>query len=410
MPSALDSLSVTLSIGSQPIQKAVAARLQSDGRLRRILAFPAGVEIFDPTGAEGLELVRSYRRYRVINQLIWATWRRLPGSLRTWNMPIVLSTAYADRLASRWVPPCAIFHGWTGNCLACIKKARQHGALVMIEQATVHPNDWQEAVMEECERFGVRPIECRASLPVPLMRRMEREFDQADAIIVPSRIAFKSFERAGYADRTIVAHGGVDHHFFTPPSRSAPRDPFRVCYAGRVELLKGLPYLLQAWNQLALAKAELVLAGEVASEIRSFIAQWALPNVRLLGFLSPIELAKVYRDSHLLVFPSVNEGLARVLFEAMSCGLPVVATELSGADDCITEGIEGAVVPARNVTALAVSILWHYNNPERSAAMGRAARLKIERQFTLSHYVDRVTGIYRAAVDKSLGAVEPIQS
>jgi starch synthase len=404
MPSALKSLSVTLSIGSQPIQKAVAERLQNDGTLRRIVAFPGGVQIFDPTSAEGLELVRSYRRYTVINRLMWVAWRRLPRSWRAWNLPIVLSTAYADRLASRWVPPCAIFHGWTGNCLACIRKARQFGALIMIEQATAHPNDWQEAVLEECGRFGVRPRECRAILPARLVRRMEREFEQADAIIVPSQIACKSFEKAGYADRTIVAHGGVDHHFFTPPPSPSPRDPFRVCYAGRVELLKGLPYLLQAWNHLGLANAELVLIGEVACELRSFIAQWALPNVRLLGFLSSGELAKVYRDSHLFVFPSVNEGLARVVFEAMSSGLPVVATELSGADDCITEGIEGAVVPARNVAALAVAILWHYNNPERSEAMGKAARLKIERQFTLPHYVDRVIGIYQAVVEKSLGA------
>jgi glycosyltransferase involved in cell wall biosynthesis len=79
---------------------------------------------------------------------------------------------------------------------------------------------------------------------------MEREFELADAIIVPSQVARESFERAGYVDRTVVVHAGVDHRFCTPASRPVPRDLFRVCYAGRVELLKGLPYLLQAWNQL----------------------------------------------------------------------------------------------------------------------------------------------------------------
>jgi glycosyltransferase involved in cell wall biosynthesis len=396
-----NSLSVTLSLGSQPIQKAVADRLQRDGLLRRIVAFPAGVEIFDPTGVEGLQLVRRYRRYRVINRLMWAAWRWLPGSGRAWNLPIVLSTAYADRLASRWVPPSAIFHGWTGNCLTCIKRARQYGSVIMIEQATIHPRHWQDAVLTECERFGVRPRDCRAILPAPLIRRMEREFELADAIIVPSRVARESFEKAGYADRTVVVHPGVEHRFFTPTSRSAPRDLFRVCYAGRVELLKGLPYLLQAWKQLALPKAELVLIGEVAPEMRRIIAQWALPNIRFIGFLSPLELVMWYRASHLFAFPSVNEGLARVIFEAMSCGLPVVATERSGAGDCITQRIEGDIVPAGNVAAMADAIMWHYKNPDGSAAMGRAARSRIERQFTLPHYVDRVTGMYRAALNKS---------
>jgi glycosyltransferase involved in cell wall biosynthesis len=230
---------------------------------------------------------------------------------------------------------------------------------------------------------------------------MDREFELADAILVPSQVARQSFERAGYAERTIVVNAGVDHHFFTPPSKAAPRDVFRVCYAGRVELPKGLPYLLRAWNKLGLANAELVLIGEVAPEMHRIIKQWALPNVRFLGLLPHSELAKWYRASHLFAFPSVNEGLARVLFEAMSSGLPVVATERSGAEDCITEGIEGNVVPARNVDALAEAILWHYKNPEASAAMGAAARSRIERQFTLPHYVERVIGIYRAAVNTS---------
>jgi glycosyltransferase involved in cell wall biosynthesis len=384
---------------------AVAERLQRDGALRRVLSFRAGVEIFDPDGAEGLRLVRRYRRYRLVNCLMWAAWRRLPGSSRAWNMPIVVSTAYADWLASGWVPQAAIFHGWTGNCLACFKRAREYGSIIMIEQPTMHPSDWQDAVLKECETFGIRPRDCRASLPAHLIRRMEREFEMADAILVPSQVARQSFERAGYAERTIVVNAGVDHHFFAPSSKAAPRDIFRVCYAGRVELLKGIPYLLRAWNQLGLTQAELVLIGEVAPEMDRIIKKWALPNVSFLGFLPPSELADWYRASHLFVFPSVNEGLARVIFEAMSCGLPVVATERSGASDCITPGIEGSIVPARDVAALAEAILWHYGNPETSAAMGSAARRRIARQFTLPHYVERVIGIYRAAEDKFAGAV-----
>jgi glycosyltransferase involved in cell wall biosynthesis len=404
MSGAFNPLTVSLSLGSRPFQMALVEKLQRNGSLRRVLAFSAGVEIFDPDGAEGLKLVRRYRRYRLVNRLMWAAWRRLPGSSRAWNMPIVVSTAYADWLASRWVPPTAIFHGWTGNCLACIKKARQHGSIAMIEQVSMYPGDWKQAVLEECETFGVRPRDCRAILPAPLMRRMEREFELSDAILVPSQVVRRSFERAGYAERTIVVNAGVDHHFFVPLPEAVPRDIFRVCYAGRVELPKGLPYLLQAWNKLSLAQAELVLIGEVAPEIHRFIKQWALPNVRLLGLLPPIELARWYRASHLFVFPSVNEGLARVIFEAMSSGLPVVATERSGAEDCITQGIEGNVVPARNVEALAEAILWHYENPEASAAMGGAARSRVERQFTLPHYVERVIGVYRAAFEKSADA------
>jgi glycosyltransferase involved in cell wall biosynthesis len=401
MASVSDSMTVTLSLGSQPFQMAVAERLQRSGALRRILAFPAGVDIFDPDGIEGLKLVRHYRRYRLMNRLIWAVWRRLPGSGRACNLPIVVSTGFADWLASHWVPSATIFHGWTGNCLACIKRARQYGSIIFIEQATMHPSDWKDALLQECETFGICPRDCRAILPTALMRRMEREFELADTILVPSRVALRSFEKAGYGGRTVVVNAGVDHLFFTPPSETVRRDIFRVCYAGRVELLKGIPYLLQAWNQLKLPRAELTLIGEVAPEMSRIMRQWALPNVRFRGCQSPHELAKWYRASHLFVFPSVNEGLARVLLEAMSSGLPVIATERSGAEDCITSGIEGNVVPARNVAALAEAMLWHFQNPKASAAMGKAARSRIEHQFTLPDYAERVIRIYRAAAARS---------
>jgi glycosyltransferase involved in cell wall biosynthesis len=404
MPNASNPLSVTLSLVSQPYQRSVADRLQHDGALQRLLIFQGGVEVFDPDGVEGLNLVRRFRHYRLINRLLWAAWRRVPRGVRMGNMPLTASMSYADRLASRWVPPTAIFHGCSGYCLACIGKARQYGSIVMIEQVAMHPSDWQRAVLDECEAFGVRPRECRSILPAPLIQRMEHEFDLADAIVVPSQIARRSFERAGHGQRAVAVHAGADHRFFAPAAEAPSRSIFRVCYAGRVELPKGVPYLLQAWKQLNLPCAELVVLGEVTPEMSGIIRQWALPNVRFLGHQTPLELAKWFRASHLFVFPSVNEGLARVLFEAMSSGLPVIATEQSGAEDCITPGVQGNVIPARNVAALAESILWHFQNPEESAAMGKAARSRIERQFTIPHYVERVIKLYRAAAGKSTEA------
>ena len=395
-------LTVTLCIGSQPFQMPVANKLYREGMLKRVIAFPRGVEIFDPGEQGALRLVRRYRRYGWANRLVWAAWRRLPGTGRAWNWPVVFSTSYADRLAARWIEPCTIFHGWTGNCLASIRRARGFEARILIEQATMHPREWQRTVLGECERFDVPPRGCRAMLPDALVRKMEREYESADNIVVPSNVAWRSFEQAGLGEKTVVLHAGVDHEFFRPAAATGHRGLFRVCFVGRVEIAKGLPYLLLAWKQLELPNAELVLIGEVAEEMRPFLKRWALPNVRLTGLLPAAEVAEWYRRSHLLAFPSVNEGLARAIFEAMASGLPVIATELSGAEDCINPGIEGNVVPARSVETLAEGMLWHYENAEASAEMGRAARARIEREFTLEHYVDRALKMYRAAAAQSV--------
>jgi glycosyltransferase involved in cell wall biosynthesis len=82
----------------------------------------------------------------------------------------------------------------------------------------------------------------------------------------------------------------------------------------------------------------------------------------------------------------------------MSSGLPVVATELSGAKDCVTPGVDGTIVPARDPEALAEAILFHYNNPESTVAMGKAARAKIEQNFTVEHYIERNIGLYCSLV------------
>jgi glycosyltransferase involved in cell wall biosynthesis len=118
-------------------------------------------------------------------------------------------------------------------------------------------------------------------------------------------------------------------------------------------------------------------------------------GVHTPGFLSAQKLLDLYRESDLFVFPSVNEGLAQVLLEAMASGLPVVATELSGARDCVAEGKEGFIVPARDVDKTAEAIQWCYDHRDETRAMGRAARARIESQFTLHHYNQRMIALYR---------------
>ena len=387
---------VTLALASQLFQKQVASALQVRGMLKRVHSFGLELEIFDPDGSENLRVVHRFKHYRLANRILWGLWRRTPGSQFSRTLPVILTTAAADWLASQWMAECDIYHGWTSLCLEGIQDAKRRGAITLVENAVMHPREWQRAVLTECDAFGIKPHSCRATLPTLLIRRMEREFEICDHIIVPSEVARCSFETEGCPGKAIVVHAGVDHRFFTPPDAQQPRQPFRVCYVGRVEIAKGVPYLLQAWKKLALPNAELVMIGEVAAETRDLLKELALPNVRFTGLQSLLEVREWYRKSHLFAFPSVNEALARVLFESMACGLPVIATPASGGNDCITEDVDGAIVPARNPEALAEAIRWHYSNPDATIEMGRAARKKIEQRFTVEHYVERIIGVYCA--------------
>ena len=276
---------VALSLGSRAFQRQLASTLARRGMLSRVFSFGLDLEVLDPDGREGLKLVRRYPHYRLGNRILWAAWRRLPGSRYSRTFPVVLSAMYADWLLSRHVAACDVFHGWTGLSLAGLRVANGTGAVTIVENPSMHPRAWQRIVLEECETFGIRPSECRAVLPSALIRRMEAEFDRADLIVVPSSVARDSFGDPKYAGKARVIHAGIDPHFFTPPEAPKSGETFRVCYTGRVEIAKGVQYLLQAWKQLGLKNAELVMIGEVAPEMRSLIDSYAGANVTLTGYL-----------------------------------------------------------------------------------------------------------------------------
>jgi glycosyltransferase involved in cell wall biosynthesis len=389
-----NSISVTLAIGSDPYQQRLPTALLRQGMLRRVLRFSPDPEVLDPNDAGSLEMIKRFPAFKFVNRILWAGWRRLPGTRRS-QLPKAASTWLADRLASEYVLPSTIFHGFLGVCFACMQVARRQGAVTIVENPTSHLQHWHDEVIAECHHFGVDPRDCSALMPAQLIRRAEREYQLYDKIIVLSSAARRRFEQLGYAHKMLVVWPGVDHFFFKPsPAPETPR-LFRVCYTGRVELAKGIGYLLKAWRCLELPNAELLLVGEVKPEMERLLKRYACANVRLAGVLPAEKVAEWYRKSSVFVFPSVNEGFGLVLLEAMASGLAVVASEESGARDCVTEGKDGFVVKPRNVDTLAERILWCYQHRDEMRAMGRSARMKVEQHFTLSHYEERQIVLYR---------------
>lgn len=394
-----DPISVTLVANYVSYQKRLPQTLLAAGMLRRLIVFGAAAEVQDPDGAGNLRVVKRFPAYDLSRRVMWGTWRRLPGTGRS-KLPIVATVSIQDRLIAKWVPQSDIFHTCTAVALRSIAVAKRRGAVTILENASMHPRRWQREVLAECKQFGVRPWNCDVALPAPLIRRRELEYDLCDRIIVPSSVARQSFEEFGHGKKVEVMLRGVDHTLFSPPAARESRELFRVCFVGRIELAKGVPYLLRAWKHLSLRNAELLLVGAVQPEIAPILKEYGTENIKLAGWLPPQEVAERYRRCDLFVMPSVNEGLALVILEAMASGLPIVATDRSGAADVIHDGKEGFVVPARNAYALAEAIQWCYRHREAASAIGMAARAKVEAQFTLAHYEARVIRLYEATIGR----------
>jgi starch synthase len=395
---------VTLALALRSYQKTIVSTLWSAGMLRRVLSLGPELQVQDPRDDGSLEVIKRFPVHKLSNRLLWGIWRRLPR--KTFRHPPIAPTSWlADSLLSNWIEPTAILHASTAFCLSSIRAAKRKSAVTLVESGTRHPRLWRQSALEECRRFGVDDLEGGAGLPDFLIRRMDREFEACDWIVVPSNVARQSFTEMGHGDKTVVVLPGVDTQFFSPPPRPAEAPLFRACYVGRVQVTKGVGYLLQAWKRLALSGAELVLIGEVSPDIRPFLKTYVDSSVRIVEKMSPEEIAACYRESSLFVFPSVSEGLAEELLEAMASGLPIVASDMSGATDCIVNGEQGWIVPTRDVDALADTIRWCFKNPNESRAMGLAARARIEDQFTLVHYNQRLIACYKSLVGGSQTAL-----
>jgi len=107
------------------------------------------------------------------------------------------------------------------------------------------------------------------------------------------------------------------------------------------------------------------------------------------------DVPDVMRGLDCFVLPSLAEGISNTILEAMSTGLPVVATDVGGNSELILHGSTGYIVPPRDVQAMAASLAAMAHDPAKAAALGLAGRLRAERQFSLPAMVDAYQGMYQ---------------
>ncbi len=216
-------------------------------------------------------------------------------------------------------------------------------------------------------------------------------------LVSPSPFVTRCLTAHGAAQKRIVeVPFGADTERFSPAER-APTT-FRLLYVASINYRKGTRYLLEAWRDLALPDAELVLAGTPDDAGRSILRQYD-GCYRAIGHVPWFELPELFRSASAFVLPSLAEGSALVTYMAMASGLPVIVTEDAGA--VARDGVEGVVIPSRNVDALRGAILQLYERRANAAAMGAAGRRLIEQRYTWRHYHARIAALHTALVEGS---------
>jgi glycosyltransferase involved in cell wall biosynthesis len=295
-----------------------------------------------------------------------------------------------DWLVRRWmrrhVPDRSrgFFHGFSTVALHSLRAARKKGLITLLEIMSL-PNT-AEIYAREHQRLG-KPYKMD-SWPGILT-----ELREADYLIAQSPVIPRYLQQFGVAaDRIIVRPLGVDTTLFRPAEHLGRSRPFRAIGVGRLTIGKGLHHLLQAWSELGLPDAELVLAGpRVERESAAILAPFA-GKYRYLEELTAPDLAEAYRASDIFVFPSLAEGGPLVVYEALASGLPCIVTDVAQA--VARDGIEAFVFSPGDLDVLKNRIELLYRDAELRRKMALAARRRAE-EYSWYHYNRRSGDLYR---------------
>jgi glycosyltransferase involved in cell wall biosynthesis len=304
---------------------------------------------------------------------------------------IWLNNHMYDWIAKRYVKDCDIFHWISSVGLYSARRAKAKGATLVCEERAAYPDFEREILREEHNRLGL------AFEPPDLLYddKVKAEYELADYLIVASDFTKHTFVEAGHDPEKIfvVPYGTATEHDSSLRPDSGGR--FRVIYVGQIIPRKGIHYLVSAFRELSLPNAELLLVGPVASEMRPFVERWVQtnPNIEATGSVPHVELRNYHKRSSVFVLPSLVDSFPLVVAEAMASGLPVVITENTGTKEMVRNGVDGFVVPIRDVESLKRRIALLYEDEQRRKEMGDSARSRVA-EFSWERYGERLITAY----------------
>lgn len=261
-------------------------------------------------------------------------------------------------------------------------EAKQKGCVTYLLAPVPHCDVVRELVSLEQQRMGLgfRNESYTSEFRLSKMREF---YSNVDFILTGSSVIKESFIKKGLSSKLIHGnfHFGLDERTIIE-NKGNICSTFHVFYVANTKILKGLHYLLEAWQKLALPNAELVIGGTIHEDVKQIIqARYAdVPNVIYMGYVA--DLSEYYRSANLVVCPSLIDGGPRTVWEAIACHTPVLATENCGASDILRDYKNGFVVPICDSEAIAERILHLYEHRDEGKEMAERA-LKEARKYSI---------------------------
>ncbi len=204
-----------------------------------------------------------------------------------------------------------------------------------------------------------------------------------------------------------VVHCGIDAAFFAAEQDLAANANDTLVCVGRLCEQKGQLLLVQAAAQLIRRgiALKLVLAGdgELREEIEASVRDLGIEaHVRITGWISSARVRDELLGARALVLPSFAEGLPVVIMESMALGRPVISTFIAGIPELVLDGVQGWLIPAGDVDALAGAMQACLQaEPQRLLVMGRAARARVFERHLVDVEAARLKRLFSDTIEGS---------
>lgn len=281
-----------------------------------------------------------------------------------------------DAHVARHMPPCDVFVGLSSSALRSGQTAHRMGAKYVCDRGSTHIRVQNQLLREEHDRWGL-PYQDIDARTVALE---EAEYAEADLITVPSTFNKRSFLQQGVSECKIkVLPYGVNLSRFQPVGKPQAGE-FNVLFVGAMSVRKGVSDLIAAYQKLSHPKKSLTFVGSSPPAMIETLKKAGLwsDQFKVMGHVPQEKLKEIMSRAHVMVLPSIEEGLALVQAQTMACACPVIATAHTGAEDLFEDGVQGFIVPIRKPDALAEKMQALADAPDLRHHMGQQALLRVQ--------------------------------
>lgn len=299
-----------------------------------------------------------------------------------------------------------IYHYRAGYGHTSVDIAKDMGLVPLCDYSIAHPS----LVDYLIDNKGLIPLHPNYSELSPFWRYIQEDINRSNHVLVNSQFVKDTFTLQGWdPNRVHVAYLGIDDEFLDASNYHYERkehtkgflkdssNSIKLLFAGEFCNRKGSEEIVKALFSLTDISWTLDIAGPISKHVENRYKNFLLDGrICIKGVLSRFELARCMSEADIFIFPSLAEGSARVIFEALVSGCYVITTPNSGS--IVEDGIHGALINAGDSSALMAALKNASSNFEKIKKIGLNNRKLVVSKFTQEKYGEELIKIYKKII------------